>query len=147
MIACPNARAYTWLDVEVLEADLSGHTALDPTPVRDLPDTTVIDPRLWRWENGTYANDTEVMMPYEGYWVRVFRENIFLKFSDTAVRVSSRHSAEIPKIQDVQNTKSNLTVRKAADAEDLPPMPMGISSEPEKGGCFISILNHETGLH
>ena len=146
MIACPNENAYTWLDVEVLETDLSGGTALDPTPVRDLPDTTVIDPRLWRWENGAYADDTTVMMPYEGYWVKANRENLFLKFSDTAVRTASSHSSEIGRIQGAQNTKSNLPVRKAAGAEGLPPMPMGIGSDTEKGGCFISILNHKTGL-
>jgi hypothetical protein len=147
MIACPNDREYTWLDVEVLEADPSGGTVLDPTPVRELPDTTVIDPRLWRWENGAYANDTDVMTPYEGYWVRASRENIFLKFPENAVRTASSHSAEIGKIQDVWNTKSSLTVRKASSTEDIPPMPMGIDSETEKGGCFISILNHKTGLH
>jgi hypothetical protein len=130
MIACPNARAYTWLNVEVLEADPSGGTILDPTPVGSLPDTTYIDTRLWRWENGVYSSDTAEMEPYEGYWIRAFRENLFLRFPDTAVRSSLRYSSEI------------LPIRKTAGTEDTPPMPMGVDSKTEKGGCFISVSSY-----
>jgi len=142
MIASPNNRAYTWDDVEVLEADLSGGTVLDPTPIGNLTDTTYINPTLWRWENGDYAPDTPVMMPYEGYWVRANRENLFLKFSDSAVRTASRHSSEIISNQGEPNTISNLSLRKAAGAEDTPPMPMGIGSNTEKGGCFIAVFSY-----
>jgi len=140
MVACPNDREYTWLDVEVLEADSSGGTTLDPTPIRDLTDTTIINPRLFRWENGAYADDTEIMTPYEGYWVRAFRENLFLRFPVNAARTASSRLA-------AKNTKSGFPVRKASGVEETPPMPMGIDSETEKGGCFISIVTHKTGLH
>jgi len=83
--------------------------------------------------NGEYASDTTVMEAYEGYWVKVKKANISLKFPVAA-----------------QTSLTNVELQPTAslaisDPEDLPPRPMGdVSSGGDSsegiGGCFINAV-------
>ncbi len=137
MIACPNARAYTWDDVQIIESDLKGGTTFGPVRIGSLTNSTYIDPILWRWENGVYAGDTIRMEPYKGYWIKVNRDNLFLKFSETAVYAASLSSDR----SILASTEKSYRKQFNASTMEKPPLPMGndISSD-NTGGCFIHNL-------
>lgn len=139
MISCPNARTYNWNDVEILESDLIGGTLFGPVRIGSLTDSTHIDPVLWRWENGGYADDTVRIEPFKGYWVRAYQSNLFLKFPETAVYAAS-HSTD-------QSTRTSAETgdRKQFNARTIekPPLPMGNDASSENtGGCFIRAVYH-----
>jgi hypothetical protein len=128
MIACPNNADYHWGDVEVVEYDESGNIVYGPTAISELGDPNdYIDKRLWAWENGSYYSDTFLMKKYEGYWVKVKKANVFLRFP-----------------VNTQAGLSNLSTQVAIpDPGDSPPGPMGDFSVSEGGiggdvGCFIA---------
>ncbi len=137
MIACPNARAYIWDDVQILESDLQGGTTFGPVRIGSLTNSAYIDPVLWRWENGVYAGDTVRMETYKGYWVKANRDNLFLKFPENAV-----YSASLPSDRSTRTSAEN-DYRKQFNTNTMetPPLPMGddISSD-NTGGCFINNL-------
>ncbi|RJP83485.1 MAG: DUF1565 domain-containing protein [Desulfobacteraceae bacterium] len=134
MISCPNARDYTWEDVQILESDLQGGLLFGPIRIGNLTDSTYIEPELWRWENGRYAADTVRMIPYNGYWVKSNRDHLFLKFPETAVSAGDFSSAS--------RVMEETTSRKQFDMDTMeaPPMPMGNDSLDSGGGCFIDII-------
>ena len=132
MIACPNNADYHWGDVEVVEYDESGNIVYGPTAISELGDPNdYIDKRLWAWENGSYYSDTFLMKKHDGYWVKVKKANVSLRFPVSA-----------------QAGLSNLSTQVAiADSEDSPPGPMGDSIVSTGGvggdvGCFIATAAH-----
>ena len=139
MIAVPNNQAYTWNDVQLLESDTQGGVLFGPAAIGSLADSTYIDPVLWRWDNGTYASDATTMVPFEGYWVRANRTNLFLKFPNAAVAAAGLLSERTS----VGMEKSSARRQSAARIWETPPMPMGnTSSEADKGGCFLTTFLH-----
>ena len=137
MIACPNNADYYWGDVEVVEYDDKGNILYGPTAISELGDdpNDYIDKRLWAWENGSYSYypdpDDFLMKKYEGYWVKVKKANVFLRFP-----VST------------QAGLSNLSTRMAIpDPDDSPPAPIGNFSVTPGGaggdvGCFIATASY-----
>jgi len=129
MIACPNNADYCWADVEVVEYDDKGNILYGPTAISELGDPNdYIDKRLWAWENGAYYSDTFLKMKkHEGYWVKVKKANVFLRFPVSA-----------------QAGLSNLSTQVAIpDPDDSPPAPIGDFSVSQGGaggdvGCFIA---------
>ncbi len=129
MIGCPNNSNYNWGDVQVLEYDADGAILFGPTTISDLPESnSYIDKHLWRWENGDYTSATTIMEAYIGYWVKVKKENVVLRFHVQAQ--TSHTTTEQPPI--------SMSI---SNSEDMPPRPMGAtnrgSSSKEIGGCFI----------
>jgi hypothetical protein len=148
MIGCPNAANYNWDDVQVIEYNPNdGSIVFGPTAISDLPDPNdYIDKRLWRWESGTYYSDTTLMEKYEGYWVKVKKANVFLRFRES-VQIASISNPGTMFARLLSNGKRwmkrwVLTPQVAiADSDDSPPRPMGDFStvSPESvGGCFIA---------
>jgi hypothetical protein len=153
MIAPPNNADYYWDSVEVLEYDANGNLIFGPTPIYALSETNpYIDKRLWRWEGGSYIPDTLWMMRYSGYWVKVKKANVFLRFpvgAQAARITNSKTMLALVFSKGKRWLKGWLpTPRPAiADADDSPPEPMGYGaggagalSERVAGdvGCFIS---------
>jgi len=142
MIGCPNNANYKWDDVQVIEYDANGAIVFGPTTISALSDPNdYIDKRLWRWVNGEYASDTTVMEAYEGYWVKVKKANISLKFPAAAQTSDTNPEVQLP--------ISSLAV---SDPSDLPPRPMGDvttggDSSEGIGGCFIDTVFHGSANH
>ncbi len=154
MIAPPNAKSYNWADVEVVEYDSEGRILFGPEPVRELAEgNPFIDRRLWRWANGVYASDAQVMQTYAGYWVRALRPNISLRFPagvtvertdpDTLLAGMSKKAGRW-----LERLLPEPTLA-VADTGDSPPPPMaGFTGEPVEisgddsssggGACFIT---------
>jgi hypothetical protein len=148
MIACPNDANYYWGDVEVLEYDANCNIVYGPTAVSALPDPNpYIDKRLWRWESGAYYSDTTLMETYSGYWVKVKKENVSLRFPVSAHASLSNPDIMLADLWDGAKrwAKRWIYGPQAAVAypDDSPPMPMaalsGSSADSEggDGGCFV----------
>jgi uncharacterized repeat protein (TIGR02543 family) len=148
MIGCPNEADYNWNDIEVVEYDDDGNIVSGPTAVADLNDANdVIDKGLWRWDSGSYASDTTRLEAYSGYWVKVKKENVFLRFP--ADKQVARGLGARTLIADLFRTardwlEQNLPAPKTAmaDSGDSPPMPpaalgSATGSSSGSGGCFI----------
>jgi len=144
MIACPNNANYNWLSVEVLVSDGSGGTTFGPTPVSDLTDDNLyIDTSLWRWEDGSYLDDTQTLEHHEGYWVNARAENVYLRFrSDLAIAdsgqqrtVFSAYAKAFTKIK--KWIAGVIDTRHAVASDETPPLPPGVHDEPETKSCFI----------
>lgn len=144
MIACPNNANYNWLSVEVLVSDGSGGTIFGPTPVSDLTDDNLyIDTSLWRWEDGSYLDDTQTLEHHEGYWVNARAENVYLRFrSDLTIAdsgqqrtVFSAYAKAFTKIK--KWIAGVIDTRHAVASDETPPLPPGVHDEPETKSCFI----------
>lgn len=84
MIAPPANNAYYWEKLEVMQYGPDGCTlTVHPVPIGE-SDGQLIDTRLWRWENGDYSADTEILAPHSGYWVYVKKEGVILRFPPSA---------------------------------------------------------------
>jgi Leucine-rich repeat (LRR) protein len=145
MIACPNDSDYFWDTVEVVEYDASGNIVFGPVPVSHLDDPNpYIDRQLWRWADGEYFPDTELMVRYKGYWVKVLKANVFLRFT-----VRAQVTAEGGVIQALLKKGTRLASPASATAYtgDSPPPPIagltssasitGSGDSSASGGCFI----------
>jgi uncharacterized repeat protein (TIGR02543 family) len=152
MIGCPNEADYNWNDIEVVEYDDDGNIVSGPTAVADLNDANdVIDKGLWRWDSGSYASDTTRLEAYSGYWVKVKKENVFLRFP--ADKQVARGLGARTLIADLFGTarnwlEKNLPAPKTAmaDSGDSPPMPpaalgSATGSSSGSGGCFITSIS------
>ncbi|MBW2171276.1 MAG: right-handed parallel beta-helix repeat-containing protein, partial [Deltaproteobacteria bacterium] len=148
-IGCPNAANYLWEDVEVVQYGAGGAIVNGPTCIFDLPsDNPMIDRRLWRWNGGSYLDNTTVVVQGEGYWVRARTSNVSLIF---------RQSLQLAQVSNTAIMFADLwsgTKRWAkqwvfgpqsaiADSGDTPPMPMEaitapVSEEGGGGGCLIN---------
>ncbi len=129
MIGCPNNADYNWGDVQVLEYDADGAIIFGPTPISALQnDNGYIDKHLWRWENGEYTSDNTIMQKYIGYWVKVKRANVYLRFPVEAQ--TSRTTTEQPTF-----------IKSISNSTDMPPRPMGVTNGGSPlggiGSCFI----------
>lgn len=159
-IACPNPANYLWMDVEVVQYGTGGVIVNGPTCIFDLPDDNpMIDRRLWRWDGGSYFDDTTVMTQGEGYWVRARTSNVSLIFrqsmqlaqlSNTATMFTDLWSGAK---RWVKQWVFGLEVA-IADSGDTPPMPMdglGLGAEIDMpghtegggGGCLIDTTARE----
>ncbi len=150
MIGCPNSADYYWGNVEVLEYDADGNIVFGPTAISSLSDSNdYINKRLWRWELGSYASGTAWMGKYEGYWVKVKKANVFLRFP-ASVQASLSNPATMFAYALSEGKRQIIrwltTPRVAiADSGDLPPRPMqtlGISQRVDPSweggpGCFV----------
>ncbi len=145
MVACPNLAVYDWADIQVLESDGQGGIVYGPEAISALTvDNPYIDLRLWRWENGAYADDTTRMAPHTGYWVKAKKANLMLKFPETAQRGLLSGLAVSAPMADSKKQAAAKTEEE--DKEDSPPPPMGVSVKVKsnglsaKGGCFIEVM-------
>ncbi|MGD9022412.1 MAG: right-handed parallel beta-helix repeat-containing protein [Deltaproteobacteria bacterium] len=152
-IGCPNGFSYSWDDVQVLAYNTEGSIVEGPTAVSDLAgDNDMIDKRLWRWDAGTYLDDTTLMEQGEGYWVRVKNPNVFLRFrQDVQIELAQVSHTRIMFASLLNRAKTwikrwVLTPETAvADSGDSPPLPMAdfsgttndADSEGGGGGCFL----------
>lgn len=141
MIACPNAANYRWEDIEVLAYNSNNQIEFGPTPISELEaDNDYIDLNLWQWKNGEYIPGVEVMIVHEGYFMKVKRENVYLRFPVEAQLI----------YDDNLSLKSSVGEKSMSAAEttdgDTPPMPMegvtfhyrdGSSRVDAGSGCFI----------
>ena len=142
MIACPNDANYNWEDVQVLIYNDNCTYKFGPISISELPDPNpYIDKRLWRSENGEYASSTSwIMNKYKGYWVKVKKEGVILRFPKEAQTRLSNVS------------ESLLTPRQAvASSDDQPPAPIGNfsgggSSLKSGSGCFIATAAYGSPL-
>jgi hypothetical protein len=151
-IGCPNAADYAWGDVQVLE---NGAVI---GAISDLPsDNEWIDKRLWCWENGSYDPNNDFMEQGEGYWVRVKKANVSLKFlQSTQVAQLSNSSIMFAGLFNKAKRWMKEWVfspkTAIASSNDSPPMPMGVLGASESpsadtasegdggGGCFVDSL-------
>ena len=158
MIACPNNANYYWDYVEVVEYDSNGNIVYGPIAISALSDPNpYIDKRLWRWESGAYYSDTTLMEKYKGYWVKVKKENVFLRFPASAqARLSNPGTMFAYLLSEGKRIVKSWILspeQAVADSGDSPPPPMGDfsgstwgggSSEEVGGdvGCFIATAAH-----
>ncbi len=137
MIAPPNNRAYDWASVQIIEYDREGGILFGPTAVGDLAeDNPYLDKRLWRWESGAYEFDTIQMVPEEGYWVKTYKPNVYLRFPAGILvrnRILSPDFTEtlLSAGTDWMHRLLPLPGLAQAAADDGPPAPIsGFSGEP-----------------
>jgi parallel beta helix pectate lyase-like protein len=141
MIACPNDADYDWSSVQVLVPDGSGGTIFGPTDISLLSnDNGYIDTRLWRWEDGSYFDDTQTMVHHEGYWVNTRAENVYLRFrADIAIADSGSNRTMVSKAftRIKRWVAAIIDTRHAVASGETPPLPPGVHDEPETKNCFI----------
>ncbi len=158
MIAAPNNANYYWDYVEVVEYDSFGNIVSGPTAISYLSvDNGLIDKSLWRWEYGAYYSDTTLMEKYKGYWVKVKKENVFLRFPVSARAGLSNPSTMLAYLLSEGKRLVNAWIlspeQAIADSGDSPPSPMGDFSGSTGGGgssvevggdvgCFIATAAH-----
>ncbi|MDM8537148.1 hypothetical protein QUF70_10370 [Desulfobacterales bacterium HSG17] len=164
MIAPPNNADYLWDSIMILEYDDSGNIIFGPESLSKLADDNpYIDKRLWTWENGAYADNTQNMLRHNGYWVKVLKQNIFLKFP---VSAQTNLSSTVAQIQTFKKAVKQITrklfipdtaIAYSGDSPPLPPSAGLFDTQPGKsesqvisidsgsddsgggGGCFISV--------
>jgi photosystem II stability/assembly factor-like uncharacterized protein len=140
MIAAPNHASYTWRDIQIVAYDDNNEiidlSAIMPVVQKDryvignIIDSNLIDienalisPFLWKWVEGNYKQ-TAYLDPYEGYWVKVKRSNVSLRFNPDAQLPSGLKRTKVSQRQDL----------------DLPPLPMSGFDDGMSGigsGCLI----------
>lgn len=121
-IASPNSADYLWGNVEVVEYDVDGNILNGPTPISSLSDPNgFIDKRLWRWSNGAYFSDTTWVRKHEGYWVKVKKANLHLRFPVGAQARWSNPGTMMAGLMGALLTPGNAI----ADDGISPPGPMG----------------------
>jgi hypothetical protein len=134
MIGCPNAKHYFWDDVQVVVYGADGHIVSGPTAISDLTDPNdFIDVRIWKWNNDS-ANpymsykpgDEFLMEAYGGYWVKVKKANVHLRFR----KVAQQARLFVGRVE---------REGKITDSGDSPPMPIGDFNNSSGGmSCFIA---------
>jgi hypothetical protein len=152
MIAPPNEASYYWGEVEVGVYNEETAEFIGPAPIDSLTDDTIIDRRIWQWQEGRYvfhANTSDfVLEPNKGYWVKAVKKGAYLVFPNT---VQLAHS---PKSEGLLKTVAAKTgrwlkkvmpgARKAMAENDTPPMPMGALKDSKTdnifGSCFVKTL-------
>jgi hypothetical protein len=147
-IASPNPAAYAWEDVEVVQYGAGGAIVNGPTCIFDLPsDNPMIDKRLWRWDGGSYLDNTSTLVQGEGYWVRARASNVSLIFLQSVQLAQVSHTDIM--FANLWNGAKRWTKEwvfgpqaAIADSGDTPPMPMEgiatpVTEEGGGGGCFI----------
>ncbi len=150
-IGCPNAANYLWEDVEVVQYGTGGAIVNGPTCIFDLPSNNpMIDKRLWRWNGGSYLDDTTVLVQGEGYWVRARTSNVFLIFRQSTQLAQLSNTAMM--FADLWSGAKRWAKQwvfgpqaAIADSGDTPPMPMEaimapVSEEGGGGGCLIDTM-------
>ena len=112
-----------------------------------LDDNEYVDKKIWRWVNGGYTaanSDTFIMKPYEGYWVKAKKKNMYLVFLPSA-QVDITDMDQV--VAGVMNRLKTWVTDKLLGPDtafadgDSPPMPMcGLNDGAAGGdtGCFIS---------
>jgi len=80
MIACPNNKSYRW---DMLELGIYQNNNMKTITVGNQDAEKYIDKQLMKWNGITYV-ETETMKPFEGYWLNVKENNVFLKFIQIA---------------------------------------------------------------
>lgn len=152
MIAPPNAANYLWNEVLVGRfTDDDNPIIVDPVPVTSPVASTLINHRIWEWQNGDYKDhrldENFVLKVYKGYWVKAIVEGAYLVFPESAQVAglsTPRNTFLAWKGKAVQWIKSLLpTTREAIADNDLPPMPMDSfdgSTNPLFEGCFVQTL-------
>ena len=150
-IASPNHSSYLWEDVEVVQYGAGGAIVNGPTCIFDLPsDNPMIDKRLWRWDGGSYLDNTSTLVQGEGYWVRARASNVSLIFLQ---------SVQLAQVSNTDIMFADLWTRAKrwaehwvlgpqaaiADSGDTPPMPMEgiatpVTEEGGGGGCLIDTM-------
>jgi len=144
MIGAPNNLAYDWQQVQVVVYSVSGAIIFGPTPVADLAgDNQYLDTRLWRWEAGGYLDDTQLISPYQGYWVKARQDLISLRFP-VVVQTAWSFPRFMPGVAVRQGAawlRRNLMPGPAiAGPDDAPPRPpsdLTMAAE-DTGNCFIA---------
>jgi len=135
MIATPNHASYTWKDIQIVAyyddqdqpIDLGAIMPVqkDKYVINDILeiDNDLISPFLWKWVEGNYRQSA-YLDPYEGYWVKVKKSNVRLRFNPEAQLPSGLKRKKMPQRQDI----------------DLPPLPMSGFDDGMSGigsGCLI----------
>jgi hypothetical protein len=148
-LGTPNNAIYSWMDVEVVQYDSGGAIVAGPICIFDLPDDNpFIDRRLWRWDGGSYLDNTSTLSPGEGYWVRARTSNVSLLFLQSLQLAEVSNTAVM--FADIWNGAKRWAKQwilgpqtAIADSGDTPPMPMEGIATPvsEEGGggsgCLI----------
>jgi len=140
MIAAPNHASYTWRNIQIVAYDDNNEiidlSAIMPVAQKDRYvigniidsnileiDNYLISPFLWKWVDGDYRQSA-YLDPNEGYWVKVKRSNIRLRFNPDAQLPSGLKRTKVSQRQDL----------------DLPPLPMSGFDDGLSGignGCLI----------
>ena len=157
MIAPPNDAKYLWGDVQVGRV-VEGSPGLTVAPLSlsdpDLAVDTLIDRRIWQWENGAYVSylpaDNFELQSYSGYWVNGKLDGVYLIFPESAqvAGLSTPGNTMLAwQGKALQWLKKWLPETRTAIADnDSPPMPMGAlddnTVDPVFQGCFIDISEH-----
>ena len=155
MIACPNAKNYSWNKIQVILYDSSGNMINEygqivlnheiKTIAQLDHENLFIEKNLWTWNNGQYIllnpyeTSKAIMYIYEGYWVKARRNNIYLRFSpDAALPVDST----------ISNNSQNSSLIDYHEYE-RPPNPMsGFADnsvslkDGNESNCFINYLTY-----
>ena len=141
MIACPNARNYSWNKIQVLIYDSSGNivdeygTIIGNDQIKTIAqldeDNPIINKKLWSWKTGNYDYETSgaILYKYEGYWVKVRQNNVYLRFHPGAAASSKKRIR-----------KTRISSETNYQAYELPPAPMAGFNEnaTSVSNCFIS---------
>ncbi|MFP4422417.1 MAG: Ig-like domain-containing protein, partial [Desulfococcaceae bacterium] len=149
MIAAPDGGNYPWREVELLvyagEGGAGGSCELvaGPTPLADLPaDNPWLDKRLWRWEEGEYRPDAEILNGGDGYWVRARAEGVALRFPADARTETPLYTRALRRGADWLDALG--AARAIAGDGETPPAPpaalasgTGASQINDGEGCFI----------
>jgi hypothetical protein len=162
-IGIPNNKVYSWEDIQVVQYDLaSGTTKFGPTPIYSgvtySEVSAYIDTRLWKWtgdpdlpyisydpyDSGvTYTSGTSILYPYNGYWVKARKPNVFLVFPADAGEPAPLFESfyDVPRVSQADISRTVFM--------DSPPMPGGGSKRSsDDTGCFIymadSVSWHKT---
>jgi len=154
MIAPPNDVNYLWGDVQVGRfVEGSPSLTVAPISLSDADPTvdTLIDRRIWQWEEGAYVSylpaDNLEMQSYSGYWVNAKLDGVYLVFAVSAqvAGLSTPGNTMLAvKGKVMQWLKSWMPETRTAIADnDSPPMPMGGLDDNTVDsvfqGCFIEI--------
>jgi hypothetical protein len=149
MIAAPDGGNYPWREVELLVYAVEGgggrpcELVAGPTPLADLPaDNPWLDKRLWRWEEGEYRPDAEILNGGDGYWVRARAEGVALRFPADARTETPLYTRALRRGADWLDALG--AARAIADDGETPPAPPaafasgpGASQINDGEGCFI----------
>ena len=148
MIAPPNAADYRWNDVLVGRWVEDPFVWVEPVPVTDPVASTLINHRIYEWQNGAYIDhrldENFVLEQNKGYWVEAILDGVYLEFNSSAqvAGLSTPRTTLLAwKGKAVRWMKRLLPVPREAIAEgDSPPMPMESldgNSDPLFEGCFV----------
>lgn len=162
MAACPNDKIYDWNNgIQVFQKNDNGEIIKGPVSITSF-ENDLVDPVIWKWKNGTYAYfdpkgtyenqlyepdtdiDANLLKPGQGYWIKVLKENVWLRFPGTAL-ADQQYPAGAKFMHMINNTKNKVkkylfyTKPAIADSNNGPPDPIGSISSADGGsaGCFI----------